>query len=54
MQKMLIKDNLLFCENMKNEDAGGIGIICVGGLFISDIRLGRADMTANSSSWSVM
>lgn len=42
--------HLFVCENTKNDDAGGMGIICVGGLFISDIRLGRAEITPNSSS----
>lgn len=46
--------HLFDCENIKNDDAGGMGIICVGALFISDIRLGRAEMTPISSSWSAM
>lgn len=42
--------HLFVCENTKNDDAGGMGIICVGALFTSDIRLGRAEITPTSSS----
>lgn len=37
--------NLFVCEKTKNEEAGGIGIICVGGLLTSDMRRGRAETT---------
>ena len=42
--------HLFVCENIKNDDAGGMGNICVGELFTSDIRLGRAEITPTSSS----
>lgn len=42
--------HLFVCENIKNDVAGGMGIICVGALFNSDIRLGRAEITPTSSS----
>lgn len=42
--------HLLVSENTKNDVAGGIGIICVGALFTSDIRRGRAEITPFSSS----
>lgn len=43
--------NLLFCENMKNDEAGGIGIILLTTL-TSEIRRGRADTAPSSSSFT--
>lgn len=45
--------NLFVWEKTKNDDAGGIGIICVGGLLTSDIRRGLADTTRISLSPSL-
>lgn len=44
--------HLFVCENMKNEDDGGMGTILVPP-FISDIRRGLADRILPSSSYSV-
>lgn len=43
-------NHLFACANIKNDEAGGMGMIRVGFWGTSDIRLGRADVKTRTSS----